>query len=49
MSSTTLTTMLTNLVGGESTPAASSETLGKHSPVTDEVLSLLPRSVAVDV
>jgi aldehyde dehydrogenase (NAD+) len=49
MSSTTLTTTLSNFVDGEAQPAASGETLEKRSPVTDDVISLLPRSVAVDV
>jgi aldehyde dehydrogenase (NAD+) len=49
MSSTTLTTTLSNYVDGEARPAASGETLEKRSPVTDEVISLLPRSIAIDV
>jgi len=49
MTSTVLTTTLNNLVDGESMQAVSGETLEKRSPVTDEVISLLPRSSAVDV
>ncbi len=49
MSSTTVTTTLTNIVGGEAILAADGQTLEKRSPVTDEVISLLPRSGAVDV
>src|SRR5947209_3590061 len=49
MNSTVLTTTLNNLVDGESMQAVSGETLEKRSPVTDEVISLLPRSSAVDV
>ena len=49
MSSTTVSTTLTNIVGGEAIPAADGQTLEKRSPVTDEVISLLPRSGATDV
>jgi alpha-ketoglutaric semialdehyde dehydrogenase len=49
MSTTTAITTLPNLVDGEPRPAADGQTLEKRSPVTDEVISLLPRSGSADV
>ena len=47
--STTATTTISNLIDDEARQAASGETLEKRSPVTGEVISLLPRSGSADV